>query len=239
MDSSNSINIQLQKNRRLIPAIGVGVVCIILLGFSFTNITQGFQSRDTRLETQDEITDLQERIVKLEALESGELDNIENLVYLALPEEKPVFDSLTVVSALSKETEISVKNLDSQPGSVATPSSKIVVKPQSNVPANNARLPFEKLAVNLEVSGEVDGIRDFLTKILSSAPLMELNSVRISGTNFDDTTGKQSFSSELELEAYWQAKKDSSSTISVSSNIEQLSDEEINTVNQIRELSRY
>lgn len=228
----------IHKYRNYIPAIGAGLIVLVCLYLSFQWISTTLATLDEIETNQLQITDLQGRIERLDTLKGGELDDIKSVVDSTLPKEKPVFETLEAVSVIASETETRVTNLQSRPGSVASTSGRIVVKPSVN--SNSKPKKFENLSVNLEISGTFSNIRSFFEDLLSLAPLMELKTVRLNSTSVDETTGEQSFNSELELEVYWKPEISSSQNVNIqNSKIEQLTTEQIEILDAIEDLRRF
>jgi len=233
MQATLSIQSSMQKNRDYLPVAGVLFVCVFLLGFAFVNTSTAFRFRSGTTKESNQVAELESRLSKLQALQEGSLADLETTVFTALPDEKPVFDSLEVFSKLAEESEIVVSNLESRPGSVASQSSRVVVNTRTN--NNRKKTDYEKLLMNLETRGDLNATKNFMTQILSTTPLMELNTVKISGRSSSIDGLEELFQSELELEVYWQenSSNQEAKTITNSNVIEELSESQIDTLEKV------
>lgn len=206
MNSLADLSTYLSKNKHYLPAF----ISLLIIGgvafFCLNSVSQIVSNQQATQRAETEIEQIQAKIVRLNNLQQGELLELHSIVNQALPPEKPVFNSLQAVTSLAIESGVFVSELQSRPGSVATPSASILVNPQTNT--TNEQRKFSQLTMSLELEGPFSATSEFLRNLLDIVPLMELKTVRI-------TTGRaggegDEFSSEVELDIYWRADNNSS-----------------------------
>lgn len=226
MSSKTDLSTLVNRNRAYLPAAAAVSISITLIFLAVSSVFTILDTRSELLAVEQTNESLENRVIKLRSLQEGELSQIETVVNAALPNEKPIFNALRAVNDLADETGIFLSELESSPGSVASSSGKVLVNPQASS-RNNAL--FERINIDLEIKGELSAINDFLDSILQVSPLMELKTVRIS---FGNAQGEEKlFSSEIELEIYWKPPKQSSnSKISPTSQIQDLSEKQIEII---------
>lgn len=237
MAKKQSLSILINKNRDYLPALVLAGLSLVLIVIGGGFIFSYFDKRSEYQALQSDIEDLEFRISKLNALREGELANLQDIVLEALPPQKPVFNSLKAINDLALEANITLSELESRPGSVATASSKIIVNPQSTSERTRS---YERLNIDLAIEGQLNAINFFLDQLVVSAPLMELKTVRITSDSISPDPSLQVFSSEIELEIYWKPIPPTDTTkINSNSPIEQLSDSETEIIESLEELRRF
>jgi Tfp pilus assembly protein PilO len=140
---------------------------------------------------------------KLEKLLAKKLE-LENLVYTpeyaqisrvnaALPSKKPLLELLSGLNAISSQTGVSIDSFDLSPGLIASESAETQVA---------ATAAYDKLALNLKLTGTFESIQEFMVQLERISPfttitLLDLSdpTLALDGTKFQ--------SAELETETYY------------------------------------
>lgn len=178
---------------------------VVLIGFVLVSLVVIPQFQ----EALDLYGDLEKEKPKLEKLESKlvELQNIEvspefaqvETVEKALPSKKPLLELMVGLSSVSQETSTIVTNFELSPGIVATDSTQVETKGQSD---------YDQLSLDLTIQGTFIQIQDFLLKVEEVFPFTTIVSMEIGNqlnTNSStfSTSENSTFEAELTTETYF------------------------------------
>lgn len=215
--------------RYFLPTIVSVIAVVFLFPIGINNFSKSIQNLQEIKKLETETEGLSVRIARLEELRAGELASMNDLVGNALSGKKPVFESLRAITALGEETEVSVNELDTSPGTVASASARLA----ESTLADSDETKLSQLDISLYLNGKVDAIYNYLTGLLSLTPLMDLNTVRISGSDVKSN-------SEVDLKVYWYPSV-ASEPLKVTSKtrLEELSSEQVDIIEQIQLLKSY
>lgn len=230
---SLNLDILLTKYRLALPGFAAALIGSVLVLYSVSSVNNilSTNKKINQLKIQNQA--LESQVARLAQLQSGELTKIQDSVDKALPQEKPVFPSLSALNVIAQENNVTISTILSRPGSVATPSAKIVSSSSNRRTSDNK--DFEYIPITLEIVGPVAGTTAFMEQLLQINPLMELRTVRSSTGTRDQST----FSSEIDLEVYWQAEFESTTPISESSKIQDFTSQEIEIIEAIEKLRKF
>ncbi len=186
-----------------------GVAVLLLMGVvlifgGYISVKGIFGEHQNLNKAEKELEVLEDEVLAFETLKSKDLEAMTEVVDKALPSEKPVFDVLTLVSELASETGVSVSQLSSNPGELATGSARLDQQKNNSNKAKNAK-EYSELQVTLEVDGSFQGLNEFILGLNELLPLIDLKEVRISLLGREE----QQFSGEVDLSVYWMDLSDS------------------------------
>lgn len=221
------------QNKHFLPGLIAGVFLMATAYYSFNSIMDILDTREQIQNNEIRIEQLVDRLDRLEELRGGELEDLEELVVLSLPSQKPIFESLRVVNTIAEETELDLTNLESRPGSLATPSASISTS--SRTRTRSDRPNFDATLIELNISGGISSINDFLGGLLETLPLMEMQGVRISSSTRNAGEEGTQFSAELGIESYWQAIEETSVTGSGTARINELTSNQMEIIESLSE----
>lgn len=238
MYNHSSSSKSLQKKKHYLPAVVAVIVVLFCFNFGFNTFNQILSNNRQIKSNKNKISQLQDRLERVEALRGGELTEIEAVVMDALPDEKPVFRSLQVVNAMAEDTSLALSNWEARPGSLATPSATLV-QTRSSSSRNNRK--FQAMPLEVSVNGEISSINNFLKDLLLVAPLMEMKTVRISTASRQASQGSEQplFSSELELEVYWMPLSTETRASQAGGEVQELSSDQLGLVETLSGLKKY
>lgn len=132
------------------------------------------------------LAQLTQKVALLEGLDQNELSTKTDKVLKILPTEKNVPFILQTLRLLSSQTNINLSKLTVSPGSLSTDSAQL------NPPAD---LPVLTLDINLD--GDKDKIKSFLSSLEFTSPLMRVKTISFS------QKGDSSIALEMVLETYF------------------------------------
>lgn len=127
---------------------------------------------------------LEEKIGSLGQIDGQDLRSKIQQAEKALPSEKDVPSLLFSVDKLATDTGVSVTSLQLTPGEITATTS--------------ASQSFDKLPIRLSIGGSYEGVRDFLTKSVSSNRIFKILKVSLTTGQ-----GQASISASLDLEVYF------------------------------------
>lgn len=214
--SSNTLKQFFVMYRYFLP--GAIAIAVLVLGMVFTVSSVGaiYQSLTIISDTQESMDEVNQRLARLDELSRGELQTMKSVIDQALPAQKPVFETLTAVRAISQEVGVVITDLSSRPGNLASESANLrqVVSAQgrqNRATQRNTPL-YEKINVTLEVEGTFNQLNEFFKRLVTITPLMDLDTVRVSSRGIAASDPNTKFSSEVDLAVYWMAASTTSKT---------------------------
>jgi len=148
--------------------------------------------------TKEELVQVEQAVTLLEQLGEGELSDKREIAERAIPREKPIFTMLESLNVLASTTGVSITDLSSSPGSLATASASLR---ESTKPSRATSLPYELVTITLQVKGEFESMKQFISGLGSMVPLVDLSEVRIRSQA--STAEQVQFNGEMDLLAYW------------------------------------
>jgi len=148
--------------------------------------------------TKDELVQVEQAVTILEQLGEGELTDKREIAERAIPREKPIFTMLESLNVLASTTGVSITDLSSSPGSLATASASLR---EVTKPSRTASLPYELVTITLQVRGEFESMKQFISGLGNMVPLVDLAEVRMRS----QATAAElvQFNGEMDLQAYW------------------------------------
>ncbi|HUS52059.1 MAG TPA: type 4a pilus biogenesis protein PilO [Candidatus Bathyarchaeia archaeon] len=164
-------------------AIG-GLILILTVFFLVPNISQIIKNRQELAQEKERLASLTQKLADLEGLDEVELSTRADLVLKALPVEKDVPLILTTLSGLGEETGVVLTKISATPGELSTAAAQ---KKESKTNS----LDFE-----ITISGTLGSITNFLDRLVSTLPVIQVNSVSLGAD--DPEAGV-----EISLDAYF------------------------------------
>ncbi len=201
--------------RYFFAALGVVLLAAVIL---FAAVVPAFLGDlDLQQKLQDEKNLLAQLNQKVDSLQqSVYLSNADSVkdVNLALPSEKPLLALLATTNQLAQSSGVTVANVDTSPGKLATTSGKLTAPDTSNPsdPANNPNLPREVRTLNIqvEVRGTLAQINQFIQQMEQATPFVNISQIALSslaqGANTNASTSQDVFSAKLNLTTYYFAQ---------------------------------
>lgn len=200
--------------------------CVGLLVVAVGSVNAALSTRADVAKRERVLTDVSTKVGRLELLAQGELDQVAETVEKTLPSEKPVFQVLETLRAISEDSEVVISDLASNPGSLATGSARV-----RETSARRGEPTFEQLEVTLEIVGTFEGLRQFLDDLVASAPLVDVGALRISSRGQE---GSDEFNGEVDLVVYWMPELTEDQ---IGSEVGEMSEEEREVYEQLRVIS--
>lgn len=131
------------------------------------NIRRNLSSQKAKL------AKLTAKVAALQGLDEVELEEKTKVALRALPAQKDLPGALLTIKSLTTETGLELRGIQVEPGEISTESAE----PQSSKKYN---LPFLEFKIN--VGGSKTQLKDFLTKLSLTAPLMRVAAIKIAQT---------------------------------------------------------
>jgi Tfp pilus assembly protein PilO len=151
------------------PAVVGLIILILTVIILIPSIKQIIQKRQALTQEKETLAKLTQKVADLEGLDPIELANKTDVVVKSLPAEKDVPRILATLSILATESGVMIESVKVAPGALSTVSGQEKAK--------------EKPALSFEISikGAMVAIRDFLDRISSTVPVMQINEAFLSG----------------------------------------------------------
>lgn len=197
-----NFKILLATRKPLLIAVGLGLICLILLfTLLIPQVTQIFDTT-SKLSAETPKTDnLKKKLASLENISSvaeyAQVDVVEG----ALPSKKPLLELLMSLSTVAQLTGIEITEFELSPGLVATDSAEL----QKNITSTAKNKNFDSLQVKLQITGTFKQIQEFLIQVERAAPFTTVAEMQISGSVSDNSLAEDTvlFRAELVTETYF------------------------------------
>lgn len=161
-----NFNILLTKYRSL-TIFGLVVVLFLLsLNFIFPQISKIQKSYSTMDEQTDRLEKQKGKLAQLKSLNEYELSKKAEISLKAVPQEQSALSLIYTVSRLAQEKSLIVKSL-----SVSNSATATQINPDEK-PSDNS-----VVKLNLTVDGPVEILKDFLTSINKTFPIISVNTI--------------------------------------------------------------
>lgn len=173
----------------LFPGVIIFLILIITVFILKPRLELVMKSRQQLNNDKKVLAALTKKLATLEGLAKVEFSEKTNVALAVLPAEKDVPTNLFVIKSLALNSGLMVNNIMiGSVGEIATGSSTEKVKKDKILPSFN---------ISAVLLGEVGMIKDFISQIQATAPLMEVKSLSISQKKLGVTEAK------MEIEAYF------------------------------------
>lgn len=173
------------KRYLYLPVITVIVIIGLLTFFFGPTVQKILRFRKEISLASEELTALETKVEVLESFDDWSLLEQVEVLEQALPSRKDVFGLLTALNGLAADNEVALDNFRLSPGSIATEtatpsatteSSRLAAQQRS---ARERKSGLESIAVEVNITGQFDGVNAFLSGVERSWPLMKLTRIRL------------------------------------------------------------
>lgn len=173
----------------ILPGLIVFLILIITISVLMPKVRTIADSRQQLLKDKKILADLTKKLAALEGLAQVEFSEKVDVALAVLPAEKDVPGNLSVIKNVALNNGLIVNNITiGEVGEIATVSSESKAK-------KDAILPSFKL--NVSLTGGMEMIKNFISQIQSTAPLMAVESTSIAQKKTEIPETK------MEIEAYF------------------------------------
>jgi Tfp pilus assembly protein PilO len=155
----------------LLPAIILLLVCVSGLFLLKPKINQVLSIRQNLSSQKNKLAQLTTKVTALQGLDEVELEERTKVLLGALPSQKDLPGALMTIKSLTTTTGLELRGIQVEPGEISTESAQ----PETTQKYN---LPF--LEFKIRVGGNQTQLKDFLTKLVLTAPLMRVAAMEIS-----------------------------------------------------------
>jgi Tfp pilus assembly protein PilO len=173
----------------LLPALIIFLILVVTVFVLKPRVEVMTKSRQQLTKDKKILADLTKKLATLEGLAKVEFSEKTDIALAVLPAEKDVPSNLAVIKNVALNNGLIVNDITiSEVGEIATVSSESKLK-------KDAILPSFKL--NVSLTGSMEMIKNFISQIQSTAPLMEVKNVSLSQKKTESPETK------MEIEAYF------------------------------------
>jgi hypothetical protein len=203
----SNFNWQLLLNTRkdLVSAVALGVVSLILIGLTFSQVASALSANGELQKQSAKIDQLNKKVQELEQLKfSPEFAQAEQ-INRVLPSHKPLLELLNNLNSVASETRVSITEFEISPGEIASDSTQV----SSAVNQRANQKDYDQLDLELTIIGPLAQIRSFMDLIERVSPLTTITSLtvdrKVGNIEVEDATR-----ADLSLSAYYYTKSISS-----------------------------
>jgi len=173
----------------LLPALIIFLILVVTAFVLKPKLEVMVKSHQQLTKDKKILADLTKKLATLEGLAKVEFSEKTDIALAVLPAEKDVPGNLAVIKNVALNNGLIVNDITiSEVGEIAAVSSEIKLK-------KDAILPSFRL--NVSLTGSLEMIKNFISQIQSTAPLMEVKNVSLSQKKTESPETK------MEIEAYF------------------------------------
>jgi hypothetical protein len=187
-----------------VPAV-TGIVAVVVMVMGWGQINKILEQQRQLVDYKQQVAALDKRLAVLRDQAEGGLEQTKLVTLRALPEEKPVFEAFSALTALAGETGVTVMELSSTPGSLATASG--MIDAGKGGVGGGAR----SIQMKLSVEGEELAVNNYLSKVIKVVPLVDLNTVKLSSGVAEGDQAVR-YKVDVEMSVYWMPSFKSAAT---------------------------
>jgi len=173
----------------LLPALIVFLILVVTAFVLKPRLEVVAKSRQQLVKDKKILAELTKKLATLEGLAKVEFSEKTDIALAVLPAEKDVPTNLAVIKNIALNNGLIVSNITiSEVGEIATVSSESKIKKDALLPS---------FSLNVALFGSLEMIKNFISQIQSTAPLMEVRNVSLSQKKTESPETK------MEIEAYF------------------------------------
>lgn len=128
---------------------------------------------------ESDLRDAEKKVQQLKSVDKNQLVGLHTSFRQALPSQKPYYEVLLLLQQLGAQTGVSVGDFELNPGSLASDSAKTDTSSTKN--------GVVYLDTKLNVSGSIEQVSGFISRLYRSVPLLEIANISISGSSGNST----------------------------------------------------
>lgn len=191
----NSRSLMLQM-RQFAPAGLMFGLSIFLVVVTFRQLTSAYATSQSNRNLEKKVQEAESELAAVQSLASGDIVEQFDLAEKALPGYKPIFESLSDISSLAAVSGITVRDLSTRPGSVATEAAKI------RTASSRSSSQAQEIKMTLEINGSFSSMMAFFRGLSDLLPLVDLAELRVDSRGGSSSTDSV-FSGQMDLIIYW------------------------------------
>lgn len=178
--------------RKFVVLPGITAVVVILLSIFFLSpqVRSIFESRKEIEKKSDELEDLEEKVDFLESLDEYRLEEQVKILEEVLPSNKAVIQWMNSLNGAAGESNVALGVIALRPGSIATQAATASAS-QASSKALQRKVAsgksedkigtggLESFDIEFDAIGRVEGIKEFLNRILKASPLLRISDLAL------------------------------------------------------------
>lgn len=218
-----------------VPAV-VGVVMAVVIYVAWMQLGSALKGYSEFSQGQKKLETIEERIRAVQNKLGGNYEATKQVADRSLPQEKPIFEAFTALMGIANENGLTIINLSSTPGSLATESAELV----STNKRSQASDKVESLGVSMKVEGNETQVNALLANVSRVVPLMDINKVSISVRGGTENNPEVVTVADIDLSVYWMLpEQQGTARTTTAAPVVELTSQNQNTVRELLNFKYY
>lgn len=180
-----------------------GIVMLVVLGLIVKEV---LNKREQLSIEKSNLNMVSTKVAEFKAVAESRAMQERNTIDMALPEEKPVFEVLTLLAEIARDTGVVITEYSASPGNVASASAGITqnrtVSSSRSIKTTPDAKKYEELKMIVSIEGDINTVNMFIKEVNTALPLMDVEEIKIS-TQRSGEKEERKFYGDLRLNVYW------------------------------------